>query len=38
MPHSELAARELVAIPIYPELSEAQMNEVATTILEAVGG
>jgi len=37
MPHSELAAKELVAIPIYPELSEAQKNEVATTILEAVG-
>jgi dTDP-4-amino-4,6-dideoxygalactose transaminase len=37
MPHSELAAQELVALPIYPELTEAQKSEVATTILEAVG-
>jgi dTDP-4-amino-4,6-dideoxygalactose transaminase len=37
MPQSELAAQELVALPIYPELTEAQKNEVASTILEAVG-
>jgi len=37
MPHSELAAKELVALPVYPEMTEAQKNEVASAVLEAVG-
>ena len=37
MPHSEQAAKEVLAIPIYPELSDAQKNEVAGAVLEVVG-
>ena len=36
-PHSEQAAREVLAIPVYPELTEAQMDEVAGAVLEAAG-
>ncbi len=36
-PHSERAAKEVLAIPVYPELTEAQMDEVAGAVLEAAG-
>ncbi|KPJ70404.1 MAG: transcriptional regulator [Planctomycetes bacterium SM23_25] len=38
LPESEKASREVLAIPIYPELSQAQQDEVADAVLEAVGG
>jgi len=34
MPHSEAAARETLALPIYPELAEDQIRYVATTVRE----
>ena len=37
LPHAEQAAKEVLAIPVYPELSDAQKDEVATAVLEAVG-
>ena len=37
MPHSERAAKEVLAIPIYPELTEAQKEEIAKAVLDAVG-
>ena len=37
MPHSEQAAKEVLAIPIYPELTEAQKDEVVGAVLEAAG-
>ena len=37
-PHAELAAKEVLAIPIYPELIQAQKDEVTSAVLEAVGG
>src|SRR5690348_5848832 len=36
MPHSEAAAHETIALPIYPELSEDQIRYVALTIREFV--
>ncbi len=36
MPHSEAAALETIALPIYPELSEEQIRYVAQTIREFV--
>jgi len=35
-PHAEQAAREVLALPVYPELSDAQQNEVAEAVLAAV--
>ncbi|CAA7622906.1 DegT/DnrJ/EryC1/StrS aminotransferase family protein [Magnetospirillum sp. SS-4] len=37
LPHSELAAEQVLALPIYPELSEAQIAEVAAALKDAVG-
>jgi dTDP-4-amino-4,6-dideoxygalactose transaminase len=36
MPHAEAAARETIALPIYPELSEDQIRFVAATVREFV--
>jgi len=36
-PHAEQAAREVLAIPVYPELPRAQQDEVVAAVLEAVG-
>ena len=35
-PHAERAAKEVIALPIYPELSEAQLRHVAETLVETV--
>jgi dTDP-4-amino-4,6-dideoxygalactose transaminase len=35
-PHAEAAARESLALPIFPELTEAQQEHVARTVLEFV--
>ncbi len=36
MPHAEAAARETIALPIYPELTEDQIRHVAATVREFV--
>jgi dTDP-4-amino-4,6-dideoxygalactose transaminase len=36
-PESELAAREVLSLPIYPELTEAQLNHVASSMREFYG-
>ncbi len=37
LPHSEAAADETIALPIYSELTERQMSHVAQTVIEFVG-
>jgi dTDP-4-amino-4,6-dideoxygalactose transaminase len=37
MPHSEAAAGETLALPIYPELKEDQIRYVAATLLDVIG-
>ena len=37
-PHSEEAAKEVLAVPVYPELTRAQQDEVVAAVLEAIGG
>jgi dTDP-4-amino-4,6-dideoxygalactose transaminase len=37
LPHSERAADETIALPIYPELTEEQIRHVASTIISYVG-
>ena len=37
LPQAEQAAKEVLAIPIYPELTETQKDEVARAVLEVVG-
>ena len=36
-PHSEQASLEVLAIPVYPELTDAQKDEVASAVLDVVG-
>ena len=36
LPHSELAAEEVLSIPIYPELTDAQRDEVVAAIKESL--
>ena len=36
MPHSEAAAKETLALPIYPELTEDQIRYVATSLLDVL--
>ncbi len=37
LPVSEAASREVLSLPMYPELTEAQQQEVAETIREFYG-
>ena len=37
MPVAEQATEEVLALPIYPELTEAQQAEVIDTLAEALG-
>ena len=36
MPHAEAAAKETLALPIYPELTEDQIRYVAATVREFI--
>ncbi|MCG8407954.1 MAG: DegT/DnrJ/EryC1/StrS family aminotransferase [Phycisphaerales bacterium] len=38
LPHCERAAREVLALPIYPELTEADQQQIANTILSFYAG
>jgi dTDP-4-amino-4,6-dideoxygalactose transaminase len=35
-PHTEAAARQIISLPMFPELTQSQMEQVATTLREAV--
>jgi len=35
-PHAEQAAKEVVAVPVYPELTDVQKGEVVSTVLAAI--
>ena len=37
LPESEKASKEVLALPIYPELKEEEIKYVAKQVLEAVG-
>jgi len=37
-PDSERAAKEVLALPVFPELTDAEVERVAGELLEAVGG
>ena len=36
-PHAERAAREVLTLPVYPELNEAQIDRVCEVLRETVG-
>lgn len=38
LPHSELAAQQLLSLPMFPEITEAQQNEVVEALCEALHG
>ena len=38
LPHSEALAREVVSLPLYPELSDGEVDRVADAVTEWVGG
>ena len=38
MPVSEAASQEVMSLPMYPELTEAQQKEIARAIREFYGG
>jgi dTDP-4-amino-4,6-dideoxygalactose transaminase len=36
-PHTEQAAREILSLPLYPEISEEQIAQVVQALVAAVG-
>jgi dTDP-4-amino-4,6-dideoxygalactose transaminase len=37
-PHSERAADEILSLPLYPEITTAQLEAVATAVRDAIAG